>query len=188
MKNSLTVGFDWFQRDTKDMIAMGIVLPDAVGADAPLINAGSLRTRGWELSVNYNNRIGKVNFYVNAILSDYKTKVTEWNNPTKSIASHYSGATYGDIWGFETERYFEESDFVGKNADGSWIYAEGVADQTGLQKGTFVYGPGDVKFKDLDGSGVIDGGKGTAGDHGDLKVIGNTEPRYQYSFHSSQLA
>ena len=183
MKNSLTVGFDWFQRDTKDMIAMGIVLPDAVGADAPLVNAGSLRTRGWELAVNYKNRIGKVNFYVNAILSDYKTKVTEWNNPTKSIGSHYSGATYGDIWGFETDRYFEESDFVGKNADGSWIYADGVADQTGLQKGTFVYGPGDIKFKDLDRSGVIDGGKGTADDHGDLKVIGNTEPRYQYSFH-----
>ncbi|MEE0976083.1 MAG: SusC/RagA family protein, partial [Muribaculaceae bacterium] len=68
-------------------------------------------------------------------------------------------------------------------ADGSWIYKEGVADQTGLQKGTFVYGPGDIKFKDLKADGVIDGGKGTADDHGDLKVIGNTQPRYQYSFH-----
>ena len=61
---------------------------------------------------------------------------------------------YGEIWGFETDRYFEESDFTGKNADGSWIYAPGVADQTGLQQGTFVYGPGDIKFKDLDGNGV----------------------------------
>ncbi len=46
----------------------------------------------------------------------------------------------------------------------------------------FVYGPGDIKFKDLNGDGVIDGGKGTDGDHGDLKVIGNSTPRYQYSF------
>jgi len=45
-----------------------------------------------------------------------------------------------------------------------------------------VYGPGDIKFKDLDGNGVIDGGTGTLNDHGDLKVIGNTTPRYQYSF------
>ena len=43
--------------------------------------------------------------------------------------------------------------------------------------------PGKIKFKDLDGSGAIDGGKGTADDHGDLKVIGNSLPRYEYSFH-----
>ena len=165
------------------MIAYGVALPDALGATAPLTNAGSLRSRGWEVSANYNQRIGQVNFYVNAIVSDYTTKVTEWNNPTRILSGYYSGSNYGDIWGFETDRYFTEDDFAGKDADGNWIYKEGVADQTGLQKGTFVYGPGDIKFKDLKADGVIDGGKGTADDHGDLKVIGNTQPRYQYSFH-----
>lgn len=194
LNNSLTVGFDWFQRDTKDMIAPGLELPSAIGASAPIENAGSLRSRGWELSVNWNKRFGDVNFYVNAILSDYTTKVTEWNNPNKDLDYYYSGMTYGDIWGFETDRYFEESDFVGKNADGSWIYAPGVADQTGLEQGNFVFGPGDIKFKDLNGDGVINGGNktdadgntiptGTADNHGDLKVIGNNQPRYQYSFH-----
>jgi len=184
LNNSIMVGFDWFQRDTKDMIAYAAALPDVLGADAPLTNAGSLRTRGWELSASWNKRFGEVNVYVNGILSDYVTTVTEWNNPTRILSGHYSGSTYGDIWGFETDRYFTEDDFNGKDANGKWIYAEGVADQTGLQKsGAFVYGPGDVKFKDLNGDGVIDGGKGTADDHGDLKVIGNTQPRYQYSFH-----
>ncbi len=196
LNNSLTVGFDWFQRDTKDMIAPGIELPSSVGASAPIENAGSLRSRGWELSVNWNKRFGDVNFYINAIVSDYKTKVTEWNNPNKELNNYYSGMTYGDIWGFETDRYFEKDDFVGKNADGSWIYAAGIADQTGLEQGTFVYGPGDIKFKDLNNDGVINGGDpnlkdadgnaiptGTANNHGDLKVIGNTQPRYQYSFH-----
>ena len=46
-----------------------------------------------------------------------------------------------------------------------------VADQTGIQTGNFVYGPGDIKFKDLKNDGKIDGGKGTLEDHGDLKVI-----------------
>ena len=181
--NSLNVGLDVFQRDTKDMIAPGITLPNTVGASAPVTNAGSLRSRGWEISVNWNKRFGDFNFYVNAILSDYTTKVTEWNNPSKTINNYYTGSEYGAIWGFETDRYFEKSDFTGKNADGSWIYAQGVADQTGLEQGTFVYGPGDIKFKDLNGDGKIDGGKGTADDHGDLKKIGNTQPRYQYSFH-----
>ncbi len=183
LDNSLNIGLDWFQRDTKDMIAPGITLPNTVGASAPVTNAGSLRSRGWEISVNWNKRFGDFNFYVNAILSDYTTKVTDWNNPAKTINSHYTGEEYGAIWGFETDRYFEKSDFTGKNEDGSWIYASGVADQTGLEQGTFVFGPGDIKFKDLDGNGVIDGGKGTADDHGDLKIIGNTQPRYQYSFH-----
>ena len=95
----------------------------------------------------------------------------------------YEGETWGDIWGFETDRYFTEDDFNGKDANGKWIYKDGVADQTGIQTDNFVFGPGDIKYKDLDGNHVIDGGKGTADDHGDLKVIGNTLPRYEYSFH-----
>jgi hypothetical protein len=47
---------------------------------------------------------------------------------------------------------------------------------------TFLYGPGDVKFKDLNGDGAIDNGKGTISDHGDLSVIGNSTPRYEYGF------
>ena len=148
LNNSLNVSFDWYQRDTKDMLAPGITLPNTVGASAPYVNAGSLRTRGWELSIGWNKQFGDWNVYANANLADAKTMVTNWNNPTGILSSYFTGKEYGAIYGFETERYFEESDFVGKNADGSWIYAEGVADQTGLQSGTFVYGPGDIKFKD----------------------------------------
>ena len=116
-------------------------------------------------------------------MADSKTVVTKWESKAKLLNQNYSGKTYGDIWGFETDRYFEESDFTGQNADGTWNYANGIATQKGLEQGSFHYGPGDVKFKDLDGNGVIDGGDGTADNHGDLKVIGNFLPRYEYSFH-----
>jgi len=111
-------------------------------------------------------------------VGDFVTDITKWDNETKLLNQNYSGKRYGDIWGFETERYFTKDDF---NADGT--YKTGIPSQVGLQQGTFVFGPGDIKFKDLDRNGVIDGGKGTADDHGDLKVIGNITPRYQYSFH-----
>lgn len=195
LNNRLNVTFDWFQRDTKDMLAPGMTLPATLGASAPYANSGSLRTRGWELGISWNHRFGDVDVFASANIYDGKTKVTEYNNPNKLINQFYSGMEYGEIWGFETDRYFEESDFTGKNADGSWIYAPGVADQTGLQQGTFVYGPGDIKFKDLDGNGVINGGDptmkdaegnlipvGTVRNHGDLKKIGNATPRYEYSF------
>ncbi len=183
LNNSLTVGFDWFQRENHDMLAPAQVLPDVIGADAPWENAGTLRTRGWEFTVNWNHRFGDVDVYANFNIGDSKAVVTKWRNDTKLLGTTYEGMTYGDIWGFETDRYFTEDDFNGQNADGSWNYKEGVASQVGLQTENFVYGPGDIKFKDLKEDGVIDGGKGTADDHGDLKVIGNTMPRYEYSFH-----
>ncbi|HET6769300.1 MAG TPA: SusC/RagA family protein, partial [Chitinophagaceae bacterium] len=46
----------------------------------------------------------------------------------------------------------------------------------------FRFGPGDVKFIDVNGDGEINNGKGTLADHGDLEVIGNSLPRYEYGF------
>lgn len=51
-----------------------------------------------------------------------------------------------------------------------------------MQSGNFVFGPGDVKFADLNGDGLIDSGSGTVDDPGDRKVIGNSTPRYEYGF------
>ncbi|WP_321333648.1 TonB-dependent receptor [uncultured Bacteroides sp.] len=177
LNNELSASFDWYQRTTKDMLAPGQAMPQTLGASAPKINAGTLRTRGWELAIDWHHLFNKVTVYANASIGDFKTVITKWDDDSKLLNSNYSGKNYGDIWGFETDRYFTANDF---NADGS--YKEGVASQAGLEQSGFVYGPGDVKFKNLNGDNVIDGGKGTADDHGDLKVIGNTTPRYQYSF------
>jgi TonB-linked SusC/RagA family outer membrane protein len=178
LNDRFTLGFDWFQRDNKDMLAPSKVLPATLGDDAPYVNAGTLRTTGWELNLGWNQKFGEFNTYVTFNISDAKTKVKDWSNDSRLLNTYYSGQNYGDIWGFETDRYFTTDDF---NADGS--YKDGVASQKGLQQGKFVYGPGDIKFKDLNGDGVIDAGKGTQEDHGDLKVIGNSLPRYEYSFH-----
>ena len=178
LDNSLNISFDWYQRTTRDMLAPGRTVPQVLGANPPYVNAGVLRTRGWELNIDWRRRFNEVTVYANANLGDYTTTIVEWDNDTKLLNSNYSGKRYGDIWGFETDRYFTKEDF---NADGT--YKSGVASQKGLESGKFTYGPGDIKFKDLNGDGKIDGGKGTADDHGDLKVIGNTTPRYQYGFH-----
>ena len=183
MNNELNVSFDWYQRKTLDMLAPGVTLPDMLGTTEPYTNAGSLRTRGWELNISWNKQFGDFNVYANANLSDYKTIVTDWNNPKGILSDYFSGKVYGDIYGFETDRYFTKNDFT-YDAEGNRTgYANGIANQDGLVKGgTFQYGPGDIKFKDLNGDGVINGGDGTINDMGDLKVIGNTTPRYQYGF------
>lgn len=210
LNNSINVSFDWFQRDTKDMMGLSGDMPGTLGTSAPISNSGELRTRGWELSLNWNHSFGDADVYATFNIGDSRTKITKWRNDTGVIysfdpsrnASSVSSALftqdtyYGDIWGFETDRYFTTDDFVWDAAAGKYNYAPGVADQSGLQTGTFVYGPGDVKFKDLNGDGVINNGDpnmkdadgepigvGTLRNHGDLKVIGNALPRYEYSFH-----
>ena len=45
-----------------------------------------------------------------------------------------------------------------------------------------IFAPGDVKFVDTNGDGYITPGSGTNGDAGDQQVIGNSTPRYEYSF------
>ncbi|MDE6437965.1 MAG: TonB-dependent receptor [Muribaculaceae bacterium] len=205
LNNSLNVTFDWFNRETKDMLAPGMPVPSTLGASAPTENAGTLRTNGWEFSVNYNKSFGDWNMWATVTLGDAKSKVTKWaNNENKTLYSYYfgesgyrfyEGQTYGDIWGFEVDRFFEKSDFSGQNDKGVWQYAPGVANQDQLRTGAFHFGPGDIKYKDLDGDGTISNGDpnmkdangnaipvGTLANHGDLKVIGNALPRYEYSF------
>ncbi len=210
--NSLTASFDWYSRETRDMLAPGMPLPSTLGTSAPLENAGNMRTNGWELSVGYNHSFGDWNVWATASIGDARSKVTKWaSNEYKTLYSYvygansnrfYEGQYFGDIWGFEFDRYFEESDFAGKVMDpetgkwtGAYVYGAGVANQDELDFGTFHFGPGDVKFKDLNGDGKINNGDpnmvdengnkipvGTLRNHGDLKVIGNALPRYEYSF------
>ena len=190
LDNAINGSFDWFQRDTKDMLAPGVTLPATLGASAPYGNQGSLRTRGWELSLGWNDSFGDFDVYASFNISDATTKITKWTNETNSLSGNYTGAEYGAIYGFKTDRYFTKDDFM-TNADGSFmknekgqfIFKEGIADQHGLEQGNFHYGPGDVKYVDVNGDGKIDGGAGTAEDCGDIVKIGNNLPRYEYGFH-----
>lgn len=194
LDNSINGGFDWYQRTTSQMLGPGADLPATLGASAPYGNNGELRTSGWELNLGWNHSFGDADIYVTASLADSKTKIMKWRNDNgtlyswKPLQSNFTeGAYYGDIYGFETDRYFEKGDL---NADGTT-----KLDQTALESGSFHYGVGDVMFKDLNGDGKINFGDpdmedadgknvpiGTLRNHGDLKVIGNALPRYEYSF------
>lgn len=180
--NMFGINFDWFQRDTKGVLSAGQALPEIFGASPSFVNSGNLRTRGIEIALDFNYKINKdINFFVTATLSDYKTKVTKWeDNSTKMLGSLYEGMEVGEIWGFETAGLFQESDF--ERQGDKLVLKPGIASQDLLQKGKFVFGPGDVRYADLDGDGKISWGKGTAEDHGDLKKIGNNTPRFQYGF------
>lgn len=176
--NALTGTFELFQRDTKDMLGPGEEFPDMFGADAPETNNARMRNRGWELSLNYRGKIGKdINYSVGAYISDATSEVTAYPNKDKinPAGSWYVGRKVGEIWGYRTEGLIqtaEEAEEYNRKYDLSYI--SGIA-----------WEPGDVKYKDLDGNNAIDRGSNKVGDMGDQTIIGNTTPRYQYSFNGN---
>lgn len=176
--NELNVTFDWYQRRNVGMLVAGNEIVRYAGiAVAPLENGGDMKTNGWELQIDYNHAFNKdFAIYGTFTLSDAKSEITKWNNTTGALNSWYKGKKLGEIWGFETDRYFNSSDV---NPDGT--LKTGTPDQSYLQNGSFRFGAGDIKYKDLYKDGKIDTGKGTIDDHGDLKRIGNQLPRYEYS-------
>lgn len=176
--NELNVTFDWYQRRNVGMLVAGNEIVRYAGiAVSPLENGGDMKTNGWELQIDYNHAFNKdFAIYGTFTLSDAKSEITKWNNTTGALNSWYKGKKLGEIWGFETDRYFNSSDV---NPDGT--LKTGTPDQSYLQNGSFRFGAGDIKYKDLNNDGKIDTGKGTIDDHGDLKRIGNQLPRYEYS-------
>jgi TonB-linked SusC/RagA family outer membrane protein len=186
LNGQLGATVDVYQRINDGMVVTGVQMPASFGASAPYMNVGELTTNGWELALDYNHSFSKdLKLRVNFNLWDALTKITKHPNKTKSLnfdsAPYYEGKVMGEIWGFETDRFFTEDDF---NADGT-LKAE-IPNQNAFlnylsTNGMSRYLPGDIKYKDLNKDGKIDRGSFTADDHGDLKVIGNSTPRYEYS-------
>lgn len=185
--NRFTATFDWYQRNTDGMLAPGMQLPGVVGADAPYQNTADMRTRGWEVSLNWRDHIGKVGYRVGVNLFDSKSKIMKYNsNDSKILTStlsdgttfwnYYEGKELGEIWGYVFDDFYTVDDFVDTS---SWILKEGVASINGANPR-----PGDVKFKNLmddeKGTNVISSGNNTVDNPGDRKVIGNNTPRYLY--------
>ena len=163
----LSTSFDWYRRNTKDMLTAGQALPAVLGTSVPQENAADMKTVGWEVSLEWNDRLSNgFGYHIKGVLSDYQASITKFSNPTKLLGTHYVGEKLNEIWGYVSNGLFQ-SDEDAK-----------AADQSYLSGGS--WGAGDVKYEDLNNDGKIDIGKNTLDDSGDRKIIGNSTPRYSY--------
>lgn len=163
----LNTSFDWYRRNTKDMLTAGQALPAVLGTSVPQENAADMKTVGWEVSLEWNDRLSNgFGYHIKGVLSDYQASITKFSNPTKLLGTHYVGEKLNEIWGYVSNGLFQ-SDEDAK-----------AADQSYLSGGS--WGAGDVKYEDLNNDGKIDIGKNTLDDSGDCKIIGNSTPRYSY--------
>lgn len=171
--NRLNASFDYFIRYTDDMV-VSKAYPAVMGTSGGKENLASMRTNGWELSINWRDVIDDVagsplEYSVGFGLSDSYSTITKYDNPTGYLGDYYEGKRLGEIWGFVTDG------FIADEAE--------AALQATRQKyisGTWI--PGDIRYKDLNDDNVINIGDNTLENHGDKKIIGNQTPRYRFSF------
>ena len=210
LRNRLTFTGEVYQRKTLDMLTAGPDLPAVFGAASPQTNAADLKTYGYELSLGWRDQFKlfglPFGYSVKGTLSDYRSYITRFNNPNKSLSmAYYEGMRIGDIWGFEVDGLFasdeEAKQYTSEVLDCSYI--------NGRMTGGFL--AGDLRFVDQDNDGhykiddkgqyVLDQdgnrillpesewrvntlglGSNTVDDPGDRKILGNSLPSLQYGF------
>jgi TonB-linked SusC/RagA family outer membrane protein len=182
LKNRFSIEADYYIKNTDNLI-MPASLPWYMGTNgspgsvgAPLVNAGSLKTKGWNLTFITTN-IATKNFRweSNLNFSHFKTTVVSLNSDNAFIdrASWWMNnwvqrAAIGyEPWlfrGYTEEGIFQSVAEINKSAVP--VDNNGIRRPTDPQTGIWV---GDVKYRDVNGDGIID--------VNDMTNIGNPWPR-----------
>lgn len=167
--NRLTGSFDYFVRNTKNMVGKAPELPSILGTGVPVTNNTDLRTNGWELQLSWNDQLANgLHYGVTFNLSDSRTKITRYpNNPTNSIDTYIKGRYINEIWGYTTKGIAKSNEEMNAHLS--------TTDQSTIGSN---WTAGDIMYEDTNNDKQINDGARTITDHGDLKVIGNSTPRF----------
>lgn len=154
--SKLNVTADWYYKKT-DGILMRLDIPLTMGYSAPYQNVGVVENKGWDLTLNYRDRVGVVNYNVTLNLSDVKNKVLDMKNVNQSgQLVNREGYPMNSLNGYVSDGLFASEQEIKDHAK-----------QFGDVK------PGDIKYVDQNNDNIIDAK--------DEKIIGSTIPRYTYS-------
>lgn len=170
--NALTFTADYYKKKTNGML-MEMNIPFYVGEAKPIGNVGKMENSGIELEAAYKFRVSDWNFRVSANASYLKNKLIEYGNEsgwenldsfqgTGDISRAENGKPFPFFYGYKTAGIFQNTDEVNayKNDKGELLQPTAV--------------PGDVRFVDVDGNGIID-----ANDRTD---IGKGMPDWTFGF------
>jgi TonB-linked SusC/RagA family outer membrane protein len=177
MNGKISVNADYYIKTTKDWLIVVPVLATA-GADAPYINGGNVTNKGLELALSYNNNAGALNYRFGVNGAYNRNKVTDiptadhiihpqsssnqlFNNAPEFYRAE-QGYPVGYFWGLKTNGIFQSEGEVS-----SYVSGEGKVIQPNAQ-------PGDVRYVDRNGDGVIDTKDNT--------MIGSPIPKYTFGF------
>ena len=150
--NRFTATVDYYIKEASGML-MEMQVPTYAGDSAPTGNVGTMRNNGVEVDLGFRGAIGTFNYGIKANASYNRNKLTKLADDASYLitSSHKIGSlTRGDVgevfpyfWGWKTDGVFQNWDEVN-----SYVNADGNLIQPNAQ-------PGDFRWKDIDGNGVI---------------------------------
>lgn len=166
-RNRLLLTVDYFTKRTSDMLIRPVV-PLTSGIDQPpYINAGEILNKGLELSLEYRNEIGRLKYRVGGNLTTIKNEVTKLDDPVYDGDTRRTSAGFVNI----TKQGGSVAQFYGWETDG---LVQTQEEANALQKAQPNVRPGDFKFKDQNGDGVIN--------DKDRVTLGSPLPKFTYGF------
>lgn len=176
LKNRLYGSFDYFWKENKNML-IPKTYPSMLGADAPSTNSGHLSIRGWEVALGWRDQINDFSYSVRFNLSDARNQVVE-----------RVGSNLIKLGLNETPTDYPLNSFFGYEFDGIIQDEQELKDYIARFPNGGIPGDlsvGDAKYKDLDGDGKLsvlgDGKEGS----GDVKYLGDKNPRYNFGMNLS---
>jgi TonB-linked SusC/RagA family outer membrane protein len=188
-KGKINATIDAYWNTTKDLLVQAPVSPNS-GFQYQFQNFGSTSNRGIELSIdgyiiqrkdfslqgsfNIGFNKNKVDEFRNGDVN-YKTYTSGWNGTAQPLDDYLiqQGQPVGQMYGYITEGMYGFNDFNWNATTRKWDIASGVADNSGIISANY-FGPGTLKFKDVNGDGFI-----TAEDK---VVLGNANPKHTGGF------
>lgn len=166
LHNALDVSFDYFYKRTKDILITPEI-PSVFGTTLSKTNAGEMKNQGWELTVNYRLKTGAFNHSISGNIGDTWNRVLKFTGDEQiSTSDNISkiirvGLPFNAYYGYKMAGYFQSMEEIETSALPVGISASDLF-------------PGDVKYVDRNGDGVIDSK--------DRFVLGNAFPRYTFGF------
>jgi TonB-linked SusC/RagA family outer membrane protein len=161
---------DVYDKTTRDLL-LNVPIPATSGYTVALRNAGSVRNRGVELSLEGTRRLGRVTWRPNLNASANRSRVLSLGGLPSFTTGAFSGSvSLPGVSRVEQERPLGE--FYGFRTDGLFQTAAEVA--ASAQKNAK---PGEIRYRDLNGDGVIN--------NSDRTYIGNGFPRLLAGFGST---
>ncbi|MGN6401330.1 MAG: SusC/RagA family TonB-linked outer membrane protein [Flavisolibacter sp.] len=173
LNNRLSITADYYIKRNKNMLA-SLNLPNIIGVSTPSYNVGELKSWGKELDIKWRDRIGKVEYHVGFNISDNQNKLVKYDGKnsigTGGVVTLLEGYPLNTVWGYRTDGFLQsQADVDAYKSKFATPYFTNL-------------GPGDIKYLDLNGDGVISAGGGTPENSGDLVYLGTTNARYTYGF------
>lgn len=163
LSGRLSLTLDWYNKKTKDLL-VAVPVDPTTGFSTQMKNAGTVENKGIEVSLSWNDKIGKdFQYNVGWNMAYNHNEVTEvksnqkYNNGGKDLlaqntgymARFEEGHPIGYFWGYKTEGVMQnEADvqaYLDKNCKGN---------AANSKQGTSIK-PGDLKFVDVNGDGVV---------------------------------